>query len=60
MLKRMAKSLFKCDISKMVLFYQLEEGDMPTYLDDDAMPLAYFGVPDGATIAVNDAVADRD
>ena len=52
----LATVLFLYAIWMPVLYFVFEKGDAPTYLDDDDLPLAYFGVPDGSTVIVNDKV----
>ena len=52
-------SVFGVDPKAVVLYYVPEPGALPTYLDDDDMPLSYFGVHDGATIDINDKVDDQ-
>ena len=54
LVKRLAKKLFKLGDADVVLYFKPEADAWPVTLDDDAMTLAYFGVPDGATIDVAD------
>ena len=43
----------------VVLYFKAPGDDWPTVLDDDSATLGYFGVPDGATIDVNEKVDDE-
>jgi len=58
MLKRIAQKVFQVNPKAVVLYYVPEPGAAPTYLDDDNMPISYFGVGDGHTIDINDKVDD--
>ena len=60
LLKRVAPKLFKLppDMA-VVLYFKAPGDDWPTVLDDDSATLGYFGVPDGATIDVNEKVDDE-
>lgn len=56
-LKQLCKRLFDLDPELQVLYYETgdrQSGLVPTFLDDDSMALGFFGVPDGATIIMNE------
>lgn len=56
LLKRLAAKRFDMQPGAMVLYFSLDAGDAPSILDDDEATLAQFGVPNGATVRVNDKV----
>ena len=54
LVKRLAANLFDIPPQDQLLYFKPEPDAMPSFLDDDSASLAYFGVPDGATIDVGE------
>ena len=59
LLKRLCAKIFDLPVDAISLYFKLDDGAMPTFLDDDDATLAYFALPDsGCTVDVADKLLE--
>lgn len=59
LLKRLCAKIFDLPVDAISLYFKIDDGAMPTFLDDDDAPLAYFALPDsGCTVDVADKLLE--